>query len=55
MGIAIVVDASVIYPASCLFRPAFYAFFLDLSKLLFSFETVFWRSELICANFCSRE
>ena len=40
---------------SFLFRPAFYAFFLDLSKLLFSFETVFWRSELICANFCSRE
>ena len=28
---------------------------LDLRKLLLSFETVFWRSELICANFCSRE
>ena len=23
--------------------------------LLFSFETVFWRSELICWSFCSRE
>ena len=28
---------------------------LDLSKLLLSFETAFWCSELICANFCSRE
>ena len=28
---------------------------LDLSELLLSFETVFWRRELICANFCSRE
>lgn len=28
---------------------------LDLRKLLLSFETAFWRRELICANFCSRE
>lgn len=28
---------------------------LDLSELLLSYETAFWRSELICANFCSRE
>ena len=29
--------------------------FLDLCKLLLSFETAFWCRELICANFCSRE
>ena len=29
--------------------------FLDLRKLLLSFETAFWCRELICANFCSRE
>ena len=29
--------------------------FLDLRKLLLSFETTFWCRELICANFCSRE
>ncbi len=26
---------------------------LDLSELLLSFETAFWRRELICANFSS--
>ena len=49
------IDACIINPTPGGFRPRFYTSFLDLSKLLLSFETALWRREFICSNFCSRE
>ena len=46
---------NTINPTACSLSPLFYNCCLRLCSLTISFEAAFWRSELICWSFCSRE